>query len=93
MWLAGVFGAPVGHVTQDWQEVATFGGELVVTVALGDDGVVAQHLEALGQDAGVDIGNAPLYLTKALRASAQLADNERGPFATEDVGGGADAGR
>jgi hypothetical protein len=56
-----VFGAPGGHLLEDGQEVVAFGGESVFgagrdlgEAGAGDDALVLQVVETLGQGARVD---------------------------------------
>jgi hypothetical protein len=96
--LNAMLGAPSGHLAEDGLEVLAFGGEGVfgagwdfgVAVA-GDDAVFFEVVEALGEGAGVDGADGFFKFAEAFRAAEQVAQDERGPFVTDNLHGAGDA--
>lgn len=72
-WVAGVVGAPVGHIAEDGEEVAAFEGQFVAAICLDDDTVLLQAIEALTEHAGVDVTDGTLDLAVASRLIGEFA--------------------
>lgn len=93
-----VFGAPSGHLAEDGLEVGAFGGEGVFgagrdfgVAAAGDDAVLLEVVETLGEGAGVDAADGALEFAEAFGTAEQVAQDERGPFVADDLHGAGDA--